>query len=170
MEGMQSLLNLYTNMNLKTYDQWGSSTMQAAILVGRGKHCMGVLCQLTCQFINDRTVLLVNPYGDWNTSMLVDEDLTSDINLHLQELGKEISAQKLVHFLARDEVKQKYGISWPISERTAQHYLKALGYWFMAPKKGQYSDGHERKDVVWYRDTVFLPRWREIQPQMENWM
>jgi hypothetical protein len=50
-------------------------------------------------------VLPVNPYGDWNKSMLVDEDLVNDINLYLQELGGSIMAAKLVKFLARNDVK-----------------------------------------------------------------
>jgi len=40
----------------------------------------------------------VNPYGDWNESMLMDEDLCNDINLYFQEIGKEISAKKLMDF------------------------------------------------------------------------
>jgi len=36
-------------------------------------------------------------------------------------------------------------------------------------EKGQYSDGHERDDVVWYREKVFVPAWQEIQGRMKNW-
>ena len=60
--------------------------------------------------------------------MLVDEDLVNDINLYLQEIGNEISASKVMEYLACNEVKEHHGITKPISERTAQHYLIALGY------------------------------------------
>jgi hypothetical protein len=63
------------------------------------------LTKLTQQFIEDQTVLPVNPYGGWNESMLADEDLVSDINLYLQELRNNITAWKIVEFLAWLEVK-----------------------------------------------------------------
>ena len=66
--------------------------------------------------------------GIWNESMLVDKDLANDINIYLQEIGKEISAQKLIEFLARDEIRLKHGISKLIFMQTAQRYLNILGY------------------------------------------
>lgn len=39
LEGMQSLLLLYTNTKSLTYDNWGASSCQAAIGMGRGQHC-----------------------------------------------------------------------------------------------------------------------------------
>jgi hypothetical protein len=47
--------------------------------------------------------------------------------------------------------------------------LKALGYRYGAPKKGQYVDGHKRKDVVLYREQIFLPQWQNIEHLMVNW-
>jgi hypothetical protein len=35
--------------------------------------------------------------------------------------------------------------------------------------KGMYSDGHEREDVVNYRQNVFLPQWRELETQTRWW-
>jgi hypothetical protein len=48
-------------------------------------------------------------------------------------------------------------------------YLGILGYHFMALRKGQYADGHEWEEVVWYRDHRFLPAWHEIQDWMHTW-
>jgi hypothetical protein len=59
---------------------------------------------------------------------VVDEDLKNDINLYLQEFGKDITAEKLVQFLAREDVVTKHGITSKISLRTAQRYLTVLGY------------------------------------------
>ncbi|KAJ7445275.1 hypothetical protein FB451DRAFT_1412795 [Mycena latifolia] len=97
-------------------------------------------------------------YGEWNESMLADEDLANDIRLHLQSLGKEITAEKLVNYLNSPEVREEHNIDKPISLTTARRYLDELGYRFKSPKKGQYVDGHERPDVVYYRDNVYLPR------------
>ena len=93
--------------------------MQAAFALGKGTYCARQLQRLSKQFIEDCTILPINPFGDWNQSMLLDEDLASDINLHLQTLGKEISARKLVAFLARPDVRLKHGITKKILERMA---------------------------------------------------
>ena len=170
MEGMQALLNFYTRDLSLTYGAWIASSIQASTALGKGLSCAKQIRFLTRQFIEDRTLLPMNPYGSWNKSMLADEDLCNDINLYLQEIGKEISAKKLVDFLARDDVRSKHGIEKQISKRTAQRYLNTLGYRWSTPKKGQYADGHERDDVVYYRDKVFLPKWKEIQSRMECWI
>ncbi|KAF8800309.1 hypothetical protein BYT27DRAFT_7117577 [Phlegmacium glaucopus] len=164
------MLNFYTHKQSLTYDAWAASSIQASLGLGKGLHCACRIRRLTRQFIKDHTVLPINPYGDWNESMLVDEDLCNDINLYLQEIGKEISAKKLVDFLAREDGRSKHGIEKQISERTARRYLNTLGYRWSTPKKGQYADGHEREDVVYYREQVFLPQWRHIQDRMECWI
>ncbi|TFK16988.1 hypothetical protein FA15DRAFT_661768 [Coprinopsis marcescibilis] len=48
-------------------------------------------------------------------TLLVDEDLLSDMNLYLQQLGKEITGAHFMQFLQRAEVKEKYSITWDIS-------------------------------------------------------
>jgi hypothetical protein len=169
LEAMHNFLQLYTAPKSKTRGQWGASALQAAVGSGRGVYCARQICKLTRQYIEDHSVLPLNPYGSWNESMLVDENLSADINLHLQELGKDITALKVVEYLARQEVKEKHGITKSISERTARRYLHALGYRYMTPVKGQYADGHERSDVVWYREKRFLPKWAEISKRMHNW-
>jgi hypothetical protein len=170
MEGMRTMLNFYTRERSLTYDAWAASSLQASMALGKGLHCARRIRRLTRQFIKDCAVLPINPYGDWNESMLVDEDLCNDINLYLQEIGKEISAKKLMEFLAREDIRSKHGIEKEISECTARRYLNTLGYRWSAPKKGQYADGHEWEDVVYYREQVFLPQWRRIQHRMECWI
>jgi hypothetical protein len=78
---------------------------------------------LTRKFIQDHTILPVNPYGGWNKSMLADKDLTNDLNLHLQEIGREISGKKVQEFLNREDIRSKHGINKPICEQTA-HLLR----------------------------------------------
>ncbi|PBK94278.1 hypothetical protein ARMGADRAFT_1045736 [Armillaria gallica] len=112
---------------------------------------------LVCQYIIDHVVLVANPYGDWNESLLVNEDLTQDINLHLQELGKDITAEKVVNLLASLEIRAKHGITRTISVRTARCYLRALGYHYTQPAK----------DVVWDRDKVFIPKIKKLRDRMQ---
>ena len=170
MEGIHIFLNLFTNPISNTYNKWAASSLQASMSMGHGTYCARQLRKLARGYIADRSVLPVNLYGNWNQSMLVDEDLCNDLNLYLQELGKDIMAEKVAKYLACPEVKEKHGISKTISIRTARRYLNALGFRFSHPKKGQYADGHEQVDVVYYRNAIFLPRWEKISVQMQNWM
>lgn len=153
MEGMQTLLNFYTNPDSMTHDKWSASSLQASISLGRGTYCAQQLRRLVRQFIKDRKVLPVNPFGQWSESLLVDEDLTNEINIYLQSIGSEISGQKLMDFINNNTaLRSQHGIEKKICLKTAQRYLNALGYRYRTPVKGQYADGHEREDVVYYRD------------------
>jgi len=133
------MLKFYVNPQSQTVGAWGASSCQAAISLMRGRHCARQLRALTRQYIKDRKVLPLNPYGNWNESMLVDEDLVNEISLYLQEIGREISAKKLMEFISRPGIKEKYCLEKPISERTARRYLNNLGYRWRTPKKGQYT-------------------------------
>jgi hypothetical protein len=159
LEGMQTMLNFYVNKQSRTYGSWAASSLQAAATLSRGLHCAQLLWKLTRQYLKDHTMLPLNPYGDWNETMLVNEDLTNEISIYLLSISNEISGKKLCDFINSDDIMSWHGIDRKITIQTAQHYLKALGYQYGAPKKGQYADGHEHKDVVFYQDQVFLPQW-----------
>lgn len=169
MEGMRALLELFTNTKSATYDKWAASSLQAAVSLGRGTFCARALRALTRAYIKDRTILPLNPYGNWNSSMLMDEALCADINIYLLEQGDHITAENLVQFLTRPDIKEKHGISKTITVRTAQRYLQALGFRFTHAKKGQYTDGHERADVVEEREKVFIPAWQSFSMRMRFW-
>ncbi|KAJ7351591.1 hypothetical protein DFH08DRAFT_806310 [Mycena albidolilacea] len=123
----------------KTFSHWGASALQAAVGWAREHIALYSRCAL----------LLVNPYGDRKESMLADEDLAADINWYLQEIGKDITAEKLVLYLGRPDVMEKHGITKSITVWTARRYLSLLGYQYMMLQKGQYCDGHEQPDVVY---------------------
>jgi len=166
LDGMFSMLNMFTNPQSLTYNQWGASACQTAIGMGRGTHCARRLCELNCAFFVDREVLPINPFGDWNKSLLVNKNIVNEISIYLLSLGKEITAKKLMDFLHQVDIKEKYGIDRDISHKTACWYLQALGYRYQSTPKGQYVDGHEREDVVTYREKVFLPKWKKFM----DWM
>ncbi|KAF8958403.1 hypothetical protein BDZ97DRAFT_1906501 [Flammula alnicola] len=132
-------------------------------------HCGRQLRRLARQFILDRKVLPINPYGNWNQSVLLDESLVNEVQIYLLSIGTEISGQKMMDFLNSEDVRSRHGIEKPIKLRTAQRYLNAIGYRYKAAPKGQYADGHERDDVVFYREQIFLPQWRRVSDRMANW-
>ncbi|CDO77934.1 hypothetical protein BN946_scf184610.g1 [Trametes cinnabarina] len=57
----------------------------------------------------------------------------------------------------------------PLSVRTARRWLIKLGWRHVTLRKGVYMDGHERKDVVQYRNNVFLPRMAEFEARMDHY-
>lgn len=53
-----------------------------------------------------------------------------------------------------------------LSARTAVNWLHRMGYDWKEVKKGIYKDGHERADVIQYRQEVFLKTLEELRPRM----
>lgn len=53
-----------------------------------------------------------------------------------------------------------------IKVRTAQKWLKRLGLHYHTVSKNVYIDGHERQDVVEYRQKHFLPTWASLGRRM----
>ncbi|KAJ7720590.1 hypothetical protein DFH07DRAFT_712612, partial [Mycena maculata] len=174
-EGIQSLLALYTHPSSSTHGQWKKAAMNAAITLRRGNYCARVLRRLARQYIADRTVLPENPYGNWNETLLINEDLCNELMEYLQLLGSTkdengresgITAAKVQAWLARPDIMQKYGYTKTISLATAKCYLHALGFHFTSLTKGQYVDGHERADVRADRDKVYIPKLSDFRTRM----
>ncbi|TFK39602.1 hypothetical protein BDQ12DRAFT_722440 [Crucibulum laeve] len=89
-----------------------------------------------------------NLYGTWNKSAIDDEDIAQEINLHLQSLGKDITADHIVKFVARPEMLAQLGRKKTIL---------------------QYADGHERSDVINYQQNEFLPAWQRLDKWTQKW-
>ncbi|KIK72536.1 hypothetical protein PAXRUDRAFT_798401 [Paxillus rubicundulus Ve08.2h10] len=47
--------------------------------------------------------------------------------------------------------------------------MHKLGYRWLRNYCGQYVDGHERPDVVDYRQSVFIPNWKAMEVCMRQW-
>jgi hypothetical protein len=68
-------------------------------------------------------------------------------------------ARKLVQYTLTDAVgAQLSGVSRTIRARTARRWLHRMGFEYKNVKKGVFIDGHEREDVVEYRNNIFLKR------------
>ncbi|KAJ7337521.1 hypothetical protein DFH08DRAFT_812849 [Mycena albidolilacea] len=74
----------------------------------------------------------------WCNSLLINEDLAANINLHLQEIGNHITTEKLVLYLSVSAGRQ-------------------------------YSDGHERPDIVFERDKKYIPALKKLEARMQHW-
>jgi len=57
-------------------------------------------------------------------------------------------------------------IKQALSSQSARAWLLKLGWNWNVVKKGVYQDEHEKEDVKAYRQDVFLPRMKSLQPHM----
>ncbi|KAG2073868.1 hypothetical protein BDR04DRAFT_1009393, partial [Suillus decipiens] len=98
-----------------------------------------------------------------------DEDLAGELKPHLQSVGKYVRAQDLVDYLSIQENQTRLGFKKSISIKTAQQWMGRLGFQWQKEPTGQYSDGHECDDVVYYHQNVFLPSWNQYESRMQKW-
>ncbi|KAJ7670198.1 hypothetical protein B0H14DRAFT_3691876 [Mycena olivaceomarginata] len=151
LEEMSSFLSLYTGKESNTRGQWTASSIQAAVSLGKGKggrngHAR-MIRERARKYIFEREVP-VNPFGTWAKSKLeTHPGLADELKEHLVSIGKYVQARDIVDFLNRPTSK---------SNITSNH-------------KGQHVDGHEREDVVRYRQEVFLPAWYSMEGRMRAW-
>ncbi|KAJ7689788.1 hypothetical protein B0H17DRAFT_936732 [Mycena rosella] len=156
LELMISFLWLYASNG---YTQWAKSADIIARAAGKGSWLSCCIREWVVAFIKDENKLPMGDYGKMNATVLEDEDLAQELHLHLQGLGKYVAAQDIVNYMATDEMKARLKLKNGISIRTAQRWMKRMQYCWTTEPKGMYSDGHERDDVVEYRQNVFLPCW-----------
>ncbi|KAF7332384.1 hypothetical protein MKEN_00120200 [Mycena kentingensis (nom. inval.)] len=158
LEGMRTMLALYTSPNCThTYEKWSKAARETSEILGGGAGCARRIAELARAFIEDRQVRPINPYGAWTSSRFTDEALVHRAQVHLRSVGEDATAEHLQEFMNRRDTIENFCLDGTISLRTARRYMTELGYSYGYAKKGQYSDGHDREDVVKYRDQVYLP-------------
>jgi hypothetical protein len=168
LELMVGFLRLYKGAR---YTGWACYANVMAKSGGKGEWLSRKLREWTIEFCKDKKNIPTAMYGKFNSSVLEDEDIAADIHLHLQFLGKFVSAKDIVRYVATPEFQARLKVkpNINISERTAQRWMKKMGYRWRTEPKGMYSDGHERRDVVHYRQNIFLPRWRDFEMRSRWW-
>ena len=79
--------------------------------------------------MEDKSSLPRNPYGAWNTSiLLMDEDLRAKIETYLQLKGKFVCAMDIVDCVSQEHLMVHLQWKKPISVQTARHWMKLMGY------------------------------------------
>jgi len=161
--GMLGTLNLYLDPELSY--SWREASLLASKAAGHGMNHARNLRGWILTFLNSGKLPL-HRYGTFHSSILQDEDIAQEIQLHLLEIGKTgyIRAQDIVDYIAKPEVQEKLAgkARTTIHHRTACRWLKKLNWRYTRKKNGMYVDGHERKDVIQYRDE-FIGRWKEYE-------
>ncbi|KDQ59387.1 hypothetical protein JAAARDRAFT_126499 [Jaapia argillacea MUCL 33604] len=162
---MKTHLWIYTSESLT----WIAASLKAASTHQRSTHTAQKIREWNRSFLADHGKMPLNLYGAWSASMLDKGDLAQEIHAHLQSIGKWVSATDIVRFLDTDEIKSRYGLKRTISLATAQRWMHTMDYRWTKELSGQYVDGHEREDIVTYRQSVFLPTMAELQWNVRVW-
>ncbi|KIJ10549.1 hypothetical protein PAXINDRAFT_164241 [Paxillus involutus ATCC 200175] len=149
---------------------WSAAALQTAQFIGKGPYMSRKVRQWTKAYILDGENLPLSKCGGaWTKSRIADEDLKQELLTHLQSLGKYVAATAVIEYLQRLDVMRRYQLTKSISLVTAERWMKTCGFRWTVARGGQYVDGHEREDVVFYRQNVFLPSWFALDQKLRKW-
>lgn len=165
---MVGTLNLYLDEELSY--TWCQASLLAAKSQGRSAQYARTIRTWIHRYIHSEKLPL-HCYGRYNSSILQDEDLAQEIQLHLLEMAKEgyVRAQDIVDLIGTPRMQERLGSEEgkeaKITLRTAQRWMHKMDWRYGKKKRGMYIDGHERDDVVAYRKE-FVERWKEYERRM----
>ena len=162
---MLGAINFYLDPDLSY--TWRQASLLAAKAAGRGENHARNIRMWVNTYLATNTLPL-HCYGHVRSSLLEDEDFASALKLHLLEKGssESIYAHDLVDYVESPEVQAIPGLKGKkISERTARHWLHKTDWRYGRKSNGMYIDGHERADVVEYREQ-FVERFKEYEKRM----
>ncbi|KIK73265.1 hypothetical protein PAXRUDRAFT_178870, partial [Paxillus rubicundulus Ve08.2h10] len=173
---MASFLWLYTDSGSPLSTQgtvdsrWTATSLQAAHAQQSNPWRARNLRKWSKAYINDCEALPLSENGKSRTSCIDDDVVAAEIALHLQGLGKYVRSLDILHYLEQAGVKQRLKIKKTPHLSTAKRWMKKMGYHWTKNPAGQYVDGHEREDVVWYRQTKFLPACQALEDRTRKWL
>jgi hypothetical protein len=103
--------------------------------------------------------------------LLKDEQVQTVVRAHLASVPIGEVTPKQFHKALNDDILPLLGlvVKGGLLEHMAWRWLLALGWRCTRVKKGVYMDGHERPDVIKYRDDVFLPLMASYERCMVQW-
>ena len=110
--------------------------------------------------------------GDRGNSLLHNEQVQIASRTYLSSIEKGEVTPKLFRRALNEQILPMLGyqLKKGLSERTARRWLVKLGWRRTKLKKGVYMDGHERPDVVKYRQDDFLPKMASYERFMVQWI
>ncbi|KAF7309543.1 hypothetical protein MIND_00325200 [Mycena indigotica] len=99
--------------------------------------------------------------------------ITTESQKYLRELMEDEipkAFRKYVINTLFPRIGVKVGHGCTISLRTAREWLAKFGWKYQEHKKALYYDGHERPDVVAYRQDVFIPKMLEFKKRLVEYV
>ena len=103
-------------------------------------------------------------------SIITDENVQALFLVHLREMKDEFrTPENFMKDCNESLFKRIPNAPSTISLSTSTRWMKFLGFNPKLQQKGYYTDGHNRSDVVDYRDTVFLPTMLKYEKRMQEY-
>jgi hypothetical protein len=150
--------------------QWSAAALQTVQFIGKGTCMSRKVREWSKAYILDHENLPSSKYGGtWTKSRIDDEDLKEELLTHLQSLGKYVSASAIVNYLKCPDVQRRYKLTKTITLSTAERWMGSCGFRWTVARGGQCVDGHEREDIVNYRQNIFLPAWYALDSKLRRW-
>jgi hypothetical protein len=107
-------------------------------------------------------------YGHSQDPLIDSDEFRVELQDYLRAAGKYMTATSVIRFMAQPNIKEAWGLTKPVSKTTAKKWMHQLDCRWRHERKGLYLDGHERPDVVEYRQTVFIPKSKEMEAHMQS--
>ena len=164
---MVTVLNLYLEESLGY--SWRRASEIAAKSERRGTNRARSVRGWVLKFVRTGE-LPAHKLGGARWTVLDDDDVAHEMKLALSERAKNgfLTASDIVDIVSSPEMQARFSRAGihkaSISERTARRWLCKLGWRYGRHKNGMYVDGHERQDVVEYRE-AFVKRFKEYERQ-----
>jgi hypothetical protein len=168
---MVGVLNLFLDPELPY--TWREASMIVAKAQGHGSTRARSIRAWVLDFIREG-MLPLHSYRYTRQTVLEDEDILQEVQGQLSEKARSgfIKAQDVCEIVASEKIQVMFarlGVHKPsISMSTAQRWLAKLKWQYRKMKNGMYIDGHERDDVVAYRD-AFVHRWVDYEARFQIW-
>jgi hypothetical protein len=168
---MIGVLNLFLDPGLSY--TWREASMIVAKAQGHGTTRARSVRAWVLDFIREGKLPL-HSYGYTRQTVLEDDDVLQEINAELAKKAKAgfIKAEDVCEIVASEKIQVLFvrlGVHKPgISIATAKRWLAKLKWRYDKKKNGMYIDGHEREDVVAYRQ-AFVYRWAEYELRFQIW-
>ena len=168
---MVGTLNLFLDPELRY--TWRNASLISSKAQGHGISHARRIREWILRYLRHE-VLPLHCLGQAKWTAFEDEDIAREIKLRLTEKvkGPYMKAGDVVDVIASPEIQailRQKGICKPsITERTARRWLAGLGWRYGKMQSGMYIDGHEREDVVEYRQQ-FVVRWKVNERRFHRW-
>lgn len=164
-------VRMYAMLSYLRLIERGKRKVEASVIVaeaaGKGRYRARAIRTWTNNYMKSGSIpisLQGKHVKTW--SFLWDDDILVQIKSFLRSEKWDINPEALASHV-NEEILSTLGFDPPptISVRTARRWLDEFGFKYSEVKKGLYMDGHERADVVAYREE-FLKRMALFEKQM----
>ena len=162
---MLGVINLFLDTELP--HTWRKASIVVAKAQGAGPNWAQNVRRWIIEFVNEGKLPL-HSYCYKRPTVLEDKDVVREIQERLTEKAKLgfIKTEDVCDIIASNAIQGIFawlGVKKPsISLSTAMRWLARLNWKYGKKLNGMYIDGHERDDVVAYRD-AFVNRWAEYE-------